>query len=262
MAEPRFKPSRTPTSYPLLSAFLSDFQGSLGNHLGGLFSYPFILWDLVEPRPRRSECVTPARPGDEGDRRQGCRGPCVSSTWDTMLSSCWHAAGQQTTEPSEATLGKGWGRRWSSFDFSLPHRDPPALLTSSCSCSRTSAMTSPSCRKRCSGTGLTLPQRSSLYLRNFPATQRPQTWALETTTQKERRGGTREPPETFILSTALTSSHPRNGRVFPSAVKSPEEQNKTKHGWWPRRDQFLFSSFFSCLLPASFLPNTIFRVPC
>nr|KAF6421853.1 collagen and calcium binding EGF domains 1 [Rousettus aegyptiacus] len=66
-------------------------------------------------------------------------------------------------------------------------RDPPALSTSCCSCWPTSATTSRSCRKKCSGTGLTLQRRSSLYLRNFPATQKPWTSALETTTPKERR---------------------------------------------------------------------------
>ncbi|XP_011924457.1 PREDICTED: collagen and calcium-binding EGF domain-containing protein 1 isoform X3 [Cercocebus atys] len=66
-------------------------------------------------------------------------------------------------------------------------QDPLVLSTSCYLCWLTFAMTSPSCRKRCSGTGLTLQQRSSLYLRNFPATQKPWTWALETTTQEELR---------------------------------------------------------------------------
>ncbi|XP_016881046.1 collagen and calcium-binding EGF domain-containing protein 1 isoform X1 [Homo sapiens] len=66
-------------------------------------------------------------------------------------------------------------------------QDPLVLSTSCYLCWLTSAMTSLSCRKRCSGTGLTLQQRSSLYLRNFPATQKPWTWALEMTIQEELR---------------------------------------------------------------------------
>ncbi|XP_074239420.1 collagen and calcium-binding EGF domain-containing protein 1 isoform X3 [Saimiri boliviensis] len=66
-------------------------------------------------------------------------------------------------------------------------QDPLVLSTSCYLCWLTSAMTSPSCRKRCSHTGLTLQQRSSHYLMNFPATQKPWTWALEMTTQEELR---------------------------------------------------------------------------
>ncbi|XP_021094858.1 collagen and calcium-binding EGF domain-containing protein 1 isoform X1 [Heterocephalus glaber] len=76
------------------------------------------------------------------------------------------------------------------------------VLSTSCSlCWLTSETTLLSCRKRCSGTGLTLQQRSSLYLRNFPATQRPWTSALEMTTQEELRQETWEPLETFTPST-------------------------------------------------------------
>lgn len=64
-------------------------------------------------------------------------------------------------------------------------QDPLVLSTSCSSCWPTSETTSRSCRRRCSGTGLTLQRRSSLYLRNFPATLKPWTWALEMTTPEE-----------------------------------------------------------------------------
>lgn len=84
----------------------------------------------------------------------------------------------------------------------LVHRDPLVLSTSCCLCWLTSAMTSRSCRKRCSGTGLTLLPRSSLHLRDLPAIQKPWASALETTTREELRQETWEPPETFTLSTS------------------------------------------------------------
>ncbi|XP_047553478.1 collagen and calcium-binding EGF domain-containing protein 1 isoform X5 [Lutra lutra] len=66
-------------------------------------------------------------------------------------------------------------------------QDPLGLSTSCYLCWLTSAMTLPSCRRRCLGTGHTRQRRSSLYLRNFPATRKPWTLALETSTQKEPR---------------------------------------------------------------------------
>lgn len=81
------------------------------------------------------------------------------------------------------------------------HRGPRDLSTSCCWCWLTFGMTSPSCRTRCSGTGLTLLQRTSPYLRNFPATQRPWTLGPETSTPEELKGGALRPRETFIHST-------------------------------------------------------------
>lgn len=89
-------------------------------------------------------------------------------------------------------------------------RDHQVLLTSCCLFWLISAMTLLSCRKRYSGTGLTLQQRSSLYLRSYPATQRPRTSALEMTTQEELMQEIWELPET---------SSPRTFHLFTSTEK-------------------------------------------
>lgn len=142
------------------------------------------------------------------------------------------------------------------------HRDPLVLSTSCYLCWLTSAMTSLSCRRKYLGTGHTLQQRSSLYLRSFPTIQKPWTSALETSTRKERRQGTWDPPETFILSTSHHPSHQRRGKgVFSPAVKSYTGKKKKTH-WRPRKDTSFISLLFSCLLPPALLPNTVLRVAC
>ncbi|XP_041595663.1 collagen and calcium-binding EGF domain-containing protein 1 isoform X2 [Vulpes lagopus] len=140
-------------------------------------------------------------------------------------------------------------------------QDPLVLSTSCYLCWLTSAMTSLSCRRKCLGTGHTLQQRSSLYLRSFPTIQKPWTSALETSTRKERRQGTWDPPETFILSTSHHPSCQRRGKgVFSPAVKSYTEKKKTH--WRPRKDTSFISLLFSCLLPPALLTNTVLRVAC
>lgn len=125
---------------------------------------------------------------------------------------------QQITEPQGSPLMSIVN---CNCDSSHLHRDPQGLLTSCCLCWLTSAMTSLSCRKRCSGTGLTLQQRSSLYLRNFPATQRAWTLALEMTIPGEPMK-----QETFTHST----SH-----IFPPMEESNEGKNH-----WRSKDIFIF----------------------
>lgn len=148
---------------------------------------------------------------------------------------------------------------WSSFDTSLLRRDPLVLSTSCCSCWRTSATTSPSCRKRCSGTGLTLQQRSSRYLRNFPALQRPWTSALEMTTPKELRQETWEPTETSILSTRR-HLHAKGRAVFACSEIIQRTEQNTTGDLEKIRSFFLFFKLFSFLLRTSLIPNTIFRL--
>lgn len=112
----------------------------------------------------------------------------------------------------------------------LLHRGHLVLLTSCCWSWLTSAMTSLSCRRRCSSTRLsllTLRQRSS-YLRNLPAIRRPWTWALETTTQRGLRQETWGPPGTFILSTGQ-HLHARGRELCTPAVKSYKEKTRKQN---------------------------------
>lgn len=93
-------------------------------------------------------------------------------------------------------------------------RDPQVLSTSCCLCWRTFEMTSQSCRRRCLDTGLTLPPRTSPYLRNSPATQRRWTLALEMTTPEELKQGTPRPQEIFIHSTSHILTPPEEKHAF------------------------------------------------
>lgn len=183
------------------------------------------------------------------DRAQSCQ-----------LNSCQQTAGLANRgAPESRRFAKGCAPWWSGFDSSPVHRDPLALSTSCCSCWPTSATTSPSCRRRCSGTGLTLRRRSSLYLRNFPAIRKPWTSALETTTPKEPRRETWGPPETLILSASQNLR--AKGREEFSHLKLHHrgEKNTHAHHRRPRKDAFLLSLLF---LSTPLHPNTIFRGPC
>lgn len=85
----------------------------------------------------------------------------------------------------------------------LLHRGHLVLSTSCCWSWPTSAMTLLNCRRRYSGTSLTLPtlRQRSFYLRNLPATRRPWTGALEMIPRRGLRQEMPGPPGTFILST-------------------------------------------------------------
>ncbi|XP_044921619.1 collagen and calcium-binding EGF domain-containing protein 1 isoform X2 [Mustela putorius furo] len=132
--------------------------------------FPGVPGPPGQPGPRGS--MGPMGPSpDLSHIKQGRRGPVI------LLSCRVHQVHQEETALREREeLLDPEGRQ-----------DPLGLSTSCYLCWLTSAMTSPSCRRRCLGTGHTRQRRSSLYLRNFPATRKPWTLALETSTQKEPR---------------------------------------------------------------------------
>lgn len=130
------------------------------------------------------------------------------------------------------------------------HRDPRVLSTSCYWCWLTSETTSLSCRRRCSGTGLTLQQRTPLYLRNFPATRRPWTLALGMTTPEELKQETPRPPETFIHSTSCL--HITRRKAWLGPVIASEES----YHWRPKA-----LGLSSCLLFFFCFPSVLHIPP-
>ncbi|XP_052598322.1 collagen and calcium-binding EGF domain-containing protein 1 isoform X3 [Peromyscus californicus insignis] len=188
-----------------------------------------------QPGPRGS--MGPMGPSpDLSHIKQGRRGPVM------LVSSRAHQEHQEDMAPR--------GREEHLGPQGL--RDPQVLSTSCCLCWLTSEMTSPSCRRRCSGTGLTLQQRTSPYLRNFPATQRLWTLDLGMTTPEEVKQETLRPPGTSIHSTSHVFMSPEEKHSF---TQSLHLKKNTTGGLKP------FSVLSSCPL-FTLLPNPIFRVPC
>lgn len=97
-------------------------------------------------------------------------------------------------------------------------RDPRVLSTSCCLYWPTFEMTSQSCRRRYSDTGLTLRRRTSPYLRNSPATQRRWTLGPGMTTPEGLNRETLRPRETFIHSAFHIFTPPEETRSFGLSV--------------------------------------------
>lgn len=129
-------------------------------------------------------------------------------------------------------------------------RDPRVLSTSCYLCWLTSEMTLPSCRRRCSGTGLTLRQRMFPYLRNSPATRRLWTLDLGMTIPEELKQETLRPPETFIRSTFHVFMPPEEKFLL---VIASERKKNTTGGLKP------LSVPPSCPL-STLLPNPVLQV--
>lgn len=163
---------------------------------------------------------------------QDPRGALDSLVCQALLDSLAHGAQWDLWDhpPTCLTLSKAGGALWDHQEHQedmAPRgreehlglqglRDPQVLSTSCCLCWLTSETTSPSCRRRCSDTGLTLQQRTPPYLRNFPATRRPWTLALGMTTPEELKQEIQRPPETFIHSTSLSSCHQEKSMALSS----------------------------------------------